>query len=69
MVNKIRRLKVTVRTKEMMILAPGSDHITQITEKIDLATCPVCHAPIKALPPAEREIVSTDTNLEKELNK
>ena len=53
MVNKIRRVKITVHTREMMVTQHGTDHTTQDTE-IDLAVCPVCHTPMKSLPSADQ---------------
>ena len=69
MVNKIRRLKITVRTKEMVVLEHGTDHKTQVTDDTNFATCPVCHAPMKTLPRAELELASTETALEKKSTK
>lgn len=51
MEKKIRRLKITVHTKEMVVVKHGSDHKTHDTE---FAVCPVCHTPVKALPAADQ---------------
>lgn len=69
MVNKIRRLKITVRTKEMVILEHGTDHKTKVTNDTNFATCPVCHTPMKTLPRADPKLASTEAALEKKSTK
>ena len=55
MEKKIRRLKITVHTKEMVVVRHGSDHTTHDTEFV---VCPVCNTPVKALPTADQKDVS-----------
>ena len=68
MVNKIRRVKITVHTREMMVTKHSTDHTTQDTETA-LWVCPVCHTPMKSLSAADREPALNITALEKKLDK
>lgn len=54
MANKIRRLKITVRTKEMVVIKHCLDREKGDTEDTDFMVCPVCHKPMKSLPSADQ---------------
>ncbi len=63
MVNKIRRLKITVHTKELVVLKPGTGHETTVTEITDLDVCPVCHTPMRFLAAADHKPEAIKTKL------
>jgi len=55
MVKKIRRITVTVRSREIAIVRNSPAQTAAEVIGAETTICPVCHSPLAALPPASSE--------------